>query len=622
METTDLLKKVRQIEIKTRGLSNNIFAGQYHSAFKGRGMAFSEVREYQFGDDIRDIDWNVTARFHKPFVKVFEEERELTVMLLVDVSGSLEFGTVKQMKKDMVTEIAATLAFSAIQNNDKIGVIFFSDRIEKFIPPKKGRKHILYIIRELLDFRPESRRTNIRLGLEYLTNVMKRRCTAFVLSDFIDQESFKNAMTIANRKHDVVAIQVYDRRVEELPAVGLMKIKDAETGHEQWIDTSSRAVRRAHRDWWVNKQTELNDTFTNRRMKRYLFLITLLTALTGRVIAQSVTVDATIDSLQILIGEQAKIKLQVSLDTDKRAILPAYTDTLVRGVEIVDIAKPDTQMLNDGRRSLITQEYTVTSFDSALYYLPPMEVLVDNKAYRSKALALKVYSMPVDTLHPDQFFGPKPVMKAPFAWEDWYMSIACAVLFVPFLLLLIYLVKRIRDNKPIIRKVKVEPKLPPHQLAMQEIERIKGEKVWQKGQSKEYYTELTDAIRTYIKDRFGFNALEMTSSEIIDKLLEMNDKNAISDLRILFQTADLVKFAKHNPLMNENDANLINAIDFINETKEKEDENAKPQPTEITIIEKRSLRTKILLGAGIVALTAALVGSLIYIGLELYNYFA
>ena len=254
METTELLKKVRQIEIKTRGLSNNIFAGQYHSAFKGRGMAFSEVREYQFGDDIRDIDWNVTARFHKPFVKVFEEERELTVMLLVDVSGSLEFGTVKQMKKDMVTEIAATLAFSAIQNNDKIGVIFFSDRIEKFIPPKKGRKHILYIIRELLDFHPESRRTNIRLGLEYLTNVMKRRCTAFVLSE--------NAMTIANRKHDVVAIQVYDRRVEELPAVGLMKIKDAETGHEQWIDTSSRAVRRAHHDWWVNKQVELNDTFT------------------------------------------------------------------------------------------------------------------------------------------------------------------------------------------------------------------------------------------------------------------------------------------------------------------------------------------------------------------------
>lgn len=262
METTDLLKKVRQIEIKTRGLSNNIFAGQYHSAFKGRGMAFSEVREYQFGDDIRDIDWNVTARFNKPFVKVFEEERELTVMLLVDVSGSLEFGTIKQMKKDMVTEIAATLAFSAIQNNDKIGVIFFSDRIEKFIPPQKGRKHILYIIRELIDFKAESRRTNIRLGLEYLTNVMKRRCTAFILSDFIYQESFKNALTIANRKHDVVAIQVYDKRVEELPAVGLMKIKDAETGAEQWIDTSSGTLRRMHHEWWMKRQSELHDVFS------------------------------------------------------------------------------------------------------------------------------------------------------------------------------------------------------------------------------------------------------------------------------------------------------------------------------------------------------------------------
>ncbi len=261
METTEILKKVRQIEIKTRGLSCNIFAGQYHSAFKGRGMAFSEVREYQFGDDIRDIDWNVTARFNKPYVKVYEEERELTVMLMVDVSGSLEFGTVKQLKRDMVVEIAATLAFSAIQNNDKIGVIFFSDRIEKFIPPKKGRKHILYIIRELLDFQAESRCTNLRTGLEYLTNVMKRRCTAFLLSDFIDSNDFNRALTIANRKHDLVAIQVYDRRVADLPPVGLMKIRDAETGMEQWIDTSSSAVRRIHHEWWVKRQAALNDVF-------------------------------------------------------------------------------------------------------------------------------------------------------------------------------------------------------------------------------------------------------------------------------------------------------------------------------------------------------------------------
>ena len=262
MDTLDILKRVRKIEIKTRGLSSNIFAGEYHTAFKGKGMAFSEVREYQYGDDIRDIDWNVTARFNRPYVKVFEEERELTVMLLVDVSGSLEFGTIKQMKRDMVTEVAATLAFSAIQNNDKIGVIFFSDKIEKFIPPKKGRKHILYIIRELIDFKPESRRTNIGQALEYLTNVMKRRCTAFILSDFIDQKDFKDALTIANRKHDIVAIQVYDRRVAELPSIGLMRIKDAETGHEQLIDTSSRAIRNAHHKWWKDKQETLQQVFT------------------------------------------------------------------------------------------------------------------------------------------------------------------------------------------------------------------------------------------------------------------------------------------------------------------------------------------------------------------------
>lgn len=262
METSELLKRVRQIEIKTRGLSNNIFAGEYHSAFKGRGMAFAEVREYQYGDDIRDIDWNVTARFNKPFVKVFEEERELTVMLCVDVSGSLEFGTYVQTKRRLQTEIAATLAFSAIQNNDKIGVIFFSDKIEKFIPPKKGRKHILYIIRELLEFKPESNRTDVGMAVEYLTSVIKRRCTAFLLSDFIDEKDFRQPLTIANRKHDVVAIQVYDRRAAELPDVGLMQIRDAESGQEMLIDTSSKKVRNQHAAWWRTMQGKLNDTFT------------------------------------------------------------------------------------------------------------------------------------------------------------------------------------------------------------------------------------------------------------------------------------------------------------------------------------------------------------------------
>jgi len=261
METSEIIKKVRKIEIKTRGLSSNIFAGQYHSAFKGRGMAFSEVREYQFGDDVRDIDWNVTARFHRPYVKVFEEERELTVMLLIDVSGSLDFGTQKQMKRDMVTEIAATIAFSAIQNNDKIGVIFFSDKIEKYIPPKKGRKHILYIIREMLDFQPESKRTDVKQAIEFLSSVQKRRTTAFILSDFYTRNDFQQSLQIANRKHDVVAIQVYDQRAKELPDVGLMKVVDAETGFEQYIDTGSKRLRQAYQRYWQNRQSDLIETF-------------------------------------------------------------------------------------------------------------------------------------------------------------------------------------------------------------------------------------------------------------------------------------------------------------------------------------------------------------------------
>ena len=261
MDTSDILKKVRQIEIKTKGLSNNIFAGEYHSAFKVRGMAFSEVREYQYGDDIRDIEWNVTARFNKPYVKVFEEERELTVMLLIDVSGSLDFGTQKQTKREMVTEIAATLAFSAIQNNDKIGVVFFSNKIEKFIPPKKGRKHILYIIRELLDFKPESNKTDIGFALQYMTQAIKRRCTAFVISDFIEKNDFCQTLSIANRKHDVVAIQVYDKRIAELPNIGLVKMRDAETGVDLVVDTSSKKVRDAQFRWWTNMNLKLKDTF-------------------------------------------------------------------------------------------------------------------------------------------------------------------------------------------------------------------------------------------------------------------------------------------------------------------------------------------------------------------------
>lgn len=260
METTDILKRVRQIEIKTRGLSSNIFAGEYHSAFKGRGMMFSEVREYQYGDDVRNIDWNVTARFNRPFVKVFEEERELTVMLLIDVSGSREFGTTWRTKKNMISEMAAVLAFSAIQNNDKIGVILFSNKVEKFIPPKKGRKHILHIIREMVGFEPENRETDISGVLRYLTNAIKKRCTAFVISDFLDT-NFEDALKIANQKHDVVALKVFDPRETELPNIGFVKFKDAETGQLRWINTSKRSNRDAYRQWWNDNDEKVSTMF-------------------------------------------------------------------------------------------------------------------------------------------------------------------------------------------------------------------------------------------------------------------------------------------------------------------------------------------------------------------------
>jgi uncharacterized protein (DUF58 family) len=260
VEATQLLKKVRRIEIKTKGLSKHIFAGEYHSAFKGRGIAFSEVREYQYGDDIRSIDWNVTARFNHPYVKIYEEERELTVMLLMDVSGSGSFGTYSAFKRDLMTEIAAVLSFSAIFNNDKIGVIFFSDKVEKFIPPLKGRKHILRIIRELLDFEPESNLTNLDEPLRYLTNAIKKRCTAFIISDFM-VPNFEEALKIASNKHDVVALKIFDPVEKSIPDVGMVKISDAESGAEKWIDTSSAIARKEYESWWNNHIDSIKNIF-------------------------------------------------------------------------------------------------------------------------------------------------------------------------------------------------------------------------------------------------------------------------------------------------------------------------------------------------------------------------
>lgn len=259
MEATDLLKKVRKIEIKTRMLSSQVFAGEYHSAFKGKGMAFSEVREYQFGDDIRNIDWNVTARFNHPYIKVYEEERELTVMLIVDVSGSKDFGTQSQLKKNLIAELCAVLSFSAIYNNDKIGIIFFSDHVEKFIPPQKGKKHILRIISELLTFKSTSQGTNISQAIRFFTNVTKKRSTAFIISDFIDND-YDEALKISSRKHDLIALQIFDTRETLMPSLGLVCFKDAESNETRWIDTSNKRIRNNYNAWWKEHDKKLNET--------------------------------------------------------------------------------------------------------------------------------------------------------------------------------------------------------------------------------------------------------------------------------------------------------------------------------------------------------------------------
>jgi uncharacterized protein (DUF58 family) len=261
MDTKELLKKVRKIEIKTRRLSDHIFGGEYHSTFKGRGMTFSEVRQYQFGDDVRSIDWNVTARYNEPFVKVFEEERELTMMLLADISGSEHFGTENQFKKEIITEISATLAFSALQNNDKVGLILFSDEVELFIPPKKGKSHILRIIRELLEFSPTSRKTDIAGALKFLTNVMKKRAIVFVLSDFMTDE-YQHTLKITGNKHDVTGIRVYDSREEHLPNLGMVQMMDAETGSLKLVNTQSRSVREGYERYYNERKQYFRESFS------------------------------------------------------------------------------------------------------------------------------------------------------------------------------------------------------------------------------------------------------------------------------------------------------------------------------------------------------------------------
>lgn len=320
-----------------------------------------------------------------------------------------------------------------------------------------------------------------------------------------------------------------------------------------------------------------------------------------------VTVDATIDSTQIYIGQRVGITLEVSADRGKAVELPEYDSLqqIVPGIEIMSVSPVDTGLLNDGQRMMLTRRYIITSFDSALYYLPPMQVRVDSQVYESKSLALKVYTLDIDTLHADSIFGMKPVMSPPFVWADWSSPLWISVIILVLTALLLYIIVRLKDNKPIIRRIKLKPKMAPHKAAMLKIEHIKEEKIWQKEDSKEYYTELTDTLRQYINERYGFNAMEMTTPEIIEHLQEVNDEDALRELRELFQTADLVKFAKYSTLMGENDRNLVSAIEYINATKK--EEPATPQPTEIVVVKKRSqIAKKVLITSVIVASIALL----------------
>lgn len=336
-------------------------------------------------------------------------------------------------------------------------------------------------------------------------------------------------------------------------------------------------------------------------------------------LSAQVTVDAVIDTLLIRVGEQTKIHLQVSMDSDVSYDFPQYNDTIVNGVECLEVSEPSITSLNDGKRILVTRDYLVTSFDSGHYFLPPMEVLVNQKPYYSKNLSLKVFSVDVDLSKPNEFFGPKDVMDAPFEWEDWALIFWLSILLIPMCALCCYLIVRYKDNKPIIKRIRLAPKLAPHQKAMNEIQAIKSEKTWSQEDSKEYYTRLTDALRNYIKERYGFNATEMTSTEIIEHLTEEKDEQALDELRQLFQTADLVKFAKYNTLMNENDMNLVNAVEFINKTKVEVDPAELNKKQELTVEEKRSNQVKVSLLVGIIVLSIMSLTALAYIGYELYE---
>lgn len=617
MDAKELLQKVRKIEIKTRGLSQNIFAGEYHTAFKGRGVIFSEVREYQPGDDIRDIDWNVTARHNKPFVKVYEEERELTMMLLIDVSGSSDFGAVGDEKKEVIAEIAATLAFSSIQNNDKVGVIFFSDRIEKFIPPKKGKKHILLIIREIIDMKPESRGTNIDVALKFMTNALKKRCTAFLLSDFIDNHDYFSSMSIANRKHDLAAIQVYDKRDARLPDVGLVRVRDMETGADRWLDTSSAKVRKAFdsmvrtsaetllhcRQMWCGPRfghyrrglresiagivpqpcgdTSITGSLRHKlelqmnRILRFFSVIALSLACVSGVSAK-VSVSARLDSVSVLMGKLTTLNLEVVQDKGKPGGFPLFRNADINkgyvgicgdSIELRTSYKADTIDLGSNRIQ-INYKVPLQAFDSGSYRLPEFVYVSESDSARSNALTLNV--VPVNVTADDPIAGfaqvaepeGKSVLDALPDWmvDYWWIIIAILLAIVAFL----WGMRRYKKEGTVLKK---KPEPTPYETAIKDLRELKAKNLWEQGMEKEYFTRLTDILRIYLARRFGINAMEMTSREIMDHLYSSDVKDKRDYVRQILSVADFVKFAKVRPLPADNIAAYDNAVRFVEETK-------------------------------------------------------
>lgn len=636
--TTDalsLLREVRLVEIKSRRLTDETMAGEYRSAFKGHGMSFAEVREYHVGDDVRSIDWNVTARTARPHVKLYEEERELTVMLLIDLSRSLDVGTRKRTERRLVGELAATLAFSALKNGDKVGAIFFTDHVEKFIPPAKSRRHVLRIVAELLSFRPEGHRTAIAPALEYLVRALRKRCIAFVLSDFMDNDDYSQQLSIAARKHDLLALHIYDPLQQSLPDVGLLRVRDAETGRQMLLDTSSRRQREQHIAWWTQHRQRLAERMQRagvdvaslpthqdyaaplRRLLRRLAVVALVLLFPFSLHAQNV-VEASLSGADILIGEQVDLKLSVKTDAANTVQFPEYPPQgeMVPGVEVIQASVVDTQRHNNGQRLELTRSYTITSFDSALYVLQPAVLIGSDTIQARSSVGLKVTSVPVDTLHPEQMRDAYGPVDVEFEWS-WNILLMILGLVLSAAVGIVFF-RRARRIKPRVRRY-VLPEVPTPRAAAQGIfEQLRAEQPSSPDEMKQHYMRMTEALRNYIAETYKISALEMTSAEITDALMSLPDTERES-LRDILETADLVKFARYEASLPEADRNLLQAVRFVEATSPAPTEPRKPRIVEEVeggeaVLRRRRRTYAIAALCGVVALVM-----LVLLGVELYN---